>query len=288
MSGSGPGRAVKGKETRTASHDNKDQRPADRHDLRNLRFPDVLTLLGVFSGIMAILYAIDGEPAIASIMIIVAIIFDGLDGAVARRMGVSDEFGVRLDSINDLISFGFAPAVLLYTIYYDTARGPSYVIFQDGANWENGMNGLTVLVATLMILLAAVRLARYMSSGTELGWFEGMPTTASAYGVAVLVSVQLHLEELGEGAAVNHFAGDMVLLGALGLAVLMLSSIPYPKLRRESAIIALTGLSVTLFCFALLLAGSDGYIYPFYAGCGLFLVYLAGGPLMAKKGPLLA
>jgi len=79
--------------------------------------PNTVTALNVFSGFISIIYAYQGDFYLASIWIFIAAIFDLSDGIVARLLNTSSEFGVQLDSLADVISFGAAPSFLLYSSY---------------------------------------------------------------------------------------------------------------------------------------------------------------------------
>ena len=80
----------------------------------NRLIPNVLTLAALCSGLTAIRFGLQGEFPLAVIAIIVAAIFDALDGRVARRLGVTSRFGAELDSLSDFLCFGVAPALVLY------------------------------------------------------------------------------------------------------------------------------------------------------------------------------
>ena len=87
------------------------ERPRNRHIYL---LPNLLTTCGMFAGFYAILAAASGRFEHACIAVFVAAIFDGIDGRVARLTGTSSEFGVQYDSLADLVSFGMAPALVMY------------------------------------------------------------------------------------------------------------------------------------------------------------------------------
>src|SRR5215470_9020455 len=80
----------------------------------NRLIPNVLTLAALCSGLTAIRFGLQGEFGRAVIAVIVAAIFDALDGRVARRLGVTSQFGAELDSLSDFLCFGVTPALVLY------------------------------------------------------------------------------------------------------------------------------------------------------------------------------
>ncbi|GJM83180.1 hypothetical protein HMSSN139_56760 [Paenibacillus sp. HMSSN-139] len=80
--------------------------------------PNLFTLGNMVLGMLAILLAMEGRFSLAAIMVIVAMLLDGLDGRVARALNAQSEFGKELDSLSDLISFGIAPALIMYLISF--------------------------------------------------------------------------------------------------------------------------------------------------------------------------
>src|SRR5699024_1207455 len=77
--------------------------------------PNIFTVGNLFLGIMAMLLALQGEWKYGAIMVIIGMLLDGLDGRVARMLNTQSEFGKELDSLSDIVSFGVAPALIMYT-----------------------------------------------------------------------------------------------------------------------------------------------------------------------------
>lgn len=132
--------------------------------------PNTLTLCGMFCGFFAIMSAINGNYIYAAWAIIVAIIFDGLDGWIARLTNTSTRFGIELDSLSDLVAFGVAPSVMMY----------KWTLMPFGrVGWA---------AAFLFVACGALRLARFNvqtgSPGSKA--FKGMPIPGAA---AVLSSI---------------------------------------------------------------------------------------------------
>ena len=94
----------------------------------NRLIPNVLTLAALCSGLTAIRFALQGQLRLAVIAIIVAAIFDALDGRVARRLGVTSRFGAELDSLSDFLCFGVSPALVLYLASMQGAGSLGWVI----------------------------------------------------------------------------------------------------------------------------------------------------------------
>lgn len=133
--------------------------------------PNLFTTAGLFAGFYAIIAAANGQFVNASIAVFVAAIADGLDGRVARLTGTSSEFGVQYDSLADLVSFGMAPALVMYHWSLSSLKFDGDVLGRMG--W---------LVAFLYAACAALRLARF---NTQVGvvdkrWFVGLASPAAA------------------------------------------------------------------------------------------------------------
>ncbi len=160
--------------------------------------PNIFTGANLVFGMLALLYAIEGRFDIGAALILIAAILDRFDGKLARKLGVSTDFGRELDSLADLVSFGVAPAVTAYLWrLYDL--GPA-----------------GVLMMVLFVLCGALRLARFNIMNVS-DYFLGVPITVAGSLVAALVLV-------GGNA---HVAVTAVLV--VVLSGLMISSVRLPK-----------------------------------------------------------
>ncbi|WP_321211017.1 archaetidylserine synthase [Methanothermobacter sp. DP] len=173
-----------------------------------ISLPDVLSILNASSGYFSILMSIQGDFSAASILMLLAVIFDSLDGWVARRTGRVDihGFGKNMDSLSDVISFGVAPAILIYLTSAD-------------------FRYINILVGLLIVICGILRLSRFnvLTGGGKN--FTGLPIPV----VAVVVS----------SFYLTGFYSEKV-VGAMLLAVgiLMVSSIEYPRVGGKMASIA--------------------------------------------------
>ena len=140
--------------------------------------PNLLTTGCLFFGFYAIVAAIDGNFARAGIAIYVAMVFDGLDGRVARLTGTETHFGKEYDSLADMVAFGLAPALVCYQ--WGMAR-----IVEYGAAW--GRFGW--IAAFFYAAAAAMRLARFnaRAATADKRYFEGLPSPSAAAIVAAFV-----------------------------------------------------------------------------------------------------
>ncbi|MBS1911909.1 MAG: CDP-diacylglycerol--serine O-phosphatidyltransferase [Bacteroidetes bacterium] len=171
--------------------------------------------MNLFSGFFAIVQAAQKDYVSAGWLIVLAGIFDALDGAMARLTNSSSEFGVELDSLADVVSFGTAPSFILYAAFFHEWRTAG------------------VVIASLPALCGALRLARFNVQlvGFDKDYFRGLPIPSAAL---VLMSYLLfyHLPETG------IISADVkpVLLTVITLAVslLMVSTIRYETLPKPS------------------------------------------------------
>jgi len=140
--------------------------------------PNLLTTAALFSGFYAIVAAIDLKFENAGIAVFVAMLFDGLDGRVARWTHTESAFGKEYDSLSDMVSFGLAPAIVTYQ--WGVARIAEY-----GPLWRR----LGWLVCFFYAATAALRLARFNARAAtqDKQYFEGLPSPSAAAIVAALV-----------------------------------------------------------------------------------------------------
>ncbi|MBX7144358.1 MAG: CDP-diacylglycerol--serine O-phosphatidyltransferase [Oligoflexia bacterium] len=180
----------------------------DRLYRRRYLVPNAVTLGNMFCGFLTVIYAASGRFEKAVIAIAVAILLDGLDGRVARRLNATSRFGVEFDSFSDLVSFGIAPALLMY-----------YWCFLNGAD-EFG-----VAMTFVYALCAASRLARFNISAENLQSFVGLPTPGAAGAVAAIVNCA----PWAQNSWWAEILGTCVMLG---LAYLMVSRVEFFSIKR--------------------------------------------------------
>ena len=176
--------------------------------------PNIFTLVGVCIGLSSIKFAFDGRFEISVIAIIVAGIIDGLDGRIARLIKGTSKVGKELDSLTDVISFGVAPAFIMYF-------------------WKlNELGRIGWLICLIYVVCVALRLARYnITSSGEASWkdnfFEGVPSPAG--GVLVLMPLAFSFSEL-QFIKLNY---DLVVPGIfIIISILLISKIPTYSLKR--------------------------------------------------------
>jgi CDP-diacylglycerol--serine O-phosphatidyltransferase len=164
---------------------------------------NICTLASLGLGLLAIFLAMSGEVRLAAGCLVACVAFDGLDGALARKLGVSSPFGAQMDSLADMCSFGLAAPVVVYASLVHSVPTPA------------------AAVACIMVAgCAAIRLARFNVSPKDGKFFCGVPTTMAAAVLALAVLIDLPIPGLA------------VLGGVAVLAFAMVSSFPYAKLAR--------------------------------------------------------
>ena len=194
----------------------------------------VFTTISLYLGTMSIFASIGLEFEKAAYCILAAIIFDALDGTIARLTKSTSEFGKELDSICDMVSFGVAPAVLVFMAYL-----PEGSVLAVSARTESIVSGTGSYMAIVYVICAALRLARFNTyQANKRDYFIGLPSPAAggtlAASVLFLCYYEVSLETPQLGALAHLALGPM----AVFLALLMVSSVRYPKDRLKSFILA--------------------------------------------------
>ena len=133
--------------------------------------PNLFTTAALFAGFYAVIVAVRGEFEAAAIGILVAMVFDGLDGRVARLTNTESEFGREYDSLSDMVAFGLAPALVFY--HWGLAHLPAGSVVFGRLGW---------IAAFFYTVAAALRLARFNSRPTRAParYFEGLPSPSAA------------------------------------------------------------------------------------------------------------
>ena len=178
--------------------------------------PNMFTLVGVCIGLSSIKFAFDEKFTLSIIAIIVAAIIDGLDGRIARLIQATSKVGKELDSLTDVISFGVAPAFIMYF-------------------WKlNELGRIGWLICLIYVVCVALRLARFnVNSGQEPSWrdnfFEGIPSPAG--GVIVLMPLVYSLSDI-QILKINYDFFVPILFVAV--SILLISKIPTYALKKIS------------------------------------------------------
>lgn len=218
--------------------------------------PNLFTAGSIFVGIVSIFESVAKNFELASWLILLSLILDGLDGRVARITKTESQFGAEFDSLADIVAFGVAPSMLLY--------------FSFGYQFDR----VGVLISALFVVFGAIRLARFnvMISEVESSVFIGIPIPAAA---VFLTTWVLMFDKYHFGATA------MLMIFASVVAILMVSNIRYPSFKKfdlgkgktTKALILLT------IMFSLL------YVAPIEGITAIMSIYVLFGLLRASMIP---
>jgi len=224
--------------------------------------PNLLTTAALFAGFYAIVAAMNGKFEPASVAIFVAMVLDGLDGRVARMTNTQSDFGAEYDSLSDMVSFGLAPALVMYI--WSLSSLVDY-------GWQWGKLGW--LGAFIYVAAAALRLARFntKASSTDKRYFQGLPSPAAA---AVVIGMVWALFDQGvKGQDVAPFA----LLLTIITGLLMVSNISYYSFKDLDFKNKVPFIAVFAVVLVFVLASID----PPKVLFGCFLIYTLSGPIVS-------
>ncbi len=204
--------------------------------------PSLFTTLNIFCGFLSLISTNQGQFQTAAWFIILAAIFDSLDGVMARITRSSSQFGVELDSLADVVSFGAAPSFLVYQLFLSTL-----------GNWG-------ILIASMPVIFGAIRLARFNVQlvGFDKDYFNGLPIPMQAITICAFI---LQLD--------GSFQSGLLPLPGIGLTALvillsflMVSHVKYdtlPKLSKKQVKAYPWKFGISLIGFLLVLF-SKGYL----------------------------
>lgn len=221
--------------------------------------PNLFTTGALFSGFYAIVAAMNGLFETAAIAIFISMIFDGLDGRVARMTNTQSEFGAQYDSLSDCISFGVAPALVAYAWSLSTL---------GKVGW---------MVAFVYAACAALRLARFnvQIETADKRYFTGLPSPSAAAVVAGMVWLGTSLEIEGGTAMVSVMAAIITAFAA----VMMVSNVRYNSFKE----LDVKGRVPFFVILVVVLALAVIFSYPAGVLWGIFLIYALSGPLTAFR-----
>lgn len=182
--------------------------------------PSLITIGNIAFGFRSMIFSINGALSSAAWCIIIAIAFDVLDGRVARWTNTTSSFGIELDSLSDIVSFGIAPSILMYQMGLSTLGKPGFII------------------ALFFVIAGALRLAKFnlkAHEGSVTGDFSGLPIPAAA-GMLASFTLSYELFEMGPMITVKTipllmarmpFFFKSIPVAMILISLLMLSNIPY-------------------------------------------------------------
>jgi len=178
--------------------------------------PFLMTFANACLGLASVVYALNNQFITSAYCIILAVLFDGMDGKLARIFGSSSSLGMELDSLCDAVSFCFAPAIVLYS-------------------WSlSSRHWIGLLAVGLYLCLGLFRLAKFNMIGNgDKVFFIGLPTTAAAAWIASLVIASPWLEASHWKCIITPY-GLSLIVGIL--AILMISTVRFPSFKSRKEI----------------------------------------------------
>jgi CDP-diacylglycerol--serine O-phosphatidyltransferase len=233
------------------------RRKRKKRDRRRFRgvylLPNLITTASLFAGFYAIIAAIDGRFLAAAWAVFVALILDGLDGRIARMTHSTSSFGVQYDSLADLVSFGVAPALLIYLWALRPFKQFGWV------------------AAFLFVVCGALRLARFnvQSGSMDLRYFNGFPIPAAAMVIATAIAFYY---QIGEWAPEKD---KYILVMIYVLSFLMVSNIKYFSFKKVDLFKRhpFQTLVAAVLLFVAIAAAPELMGFP------IMLVYMSSGPI---------
>ena len=224
--------------------------------------PSILTTFGMFAGFYSIIASINGDFTLAAISIMVAMLWDALDGRVARLTNTQSDFGAQYDSLADLVSFGVAPALLVY-------------------EWSlSDLGRIGWLAAFIFLACAALRLARF---NTQVGisdkrYFQGLPSPAAAGVIASMIWLKFWKFEYFDFGIVSlsYYVGVGI---TIVCALLMVSNVRYYSFKElDSKKASFRFLLAIVLSLIVLLSKPNIFLFTG------FFVYMLSGPFITING----
>jgi CDP-diacylglycerol--serine O-phosphatidyltransferase len=215
--------------------------------------PNIFTSLNLFFGFYAIIAAINGKFVAASVAIIIGVLFDIMDGKIARATNTTSKFGIEYDSLADLISFGLAPGLMIYL-------------------WSlKPLGRIGWLAAFLFMACGALRLARFNSQVDIISsdHFVGLPIPAGAGMGATIV---LFSHRIGIEGRINPV---LILIALYVLSFLMVSTIKYNSFKKPELFKKMNFNVLVAIILILIFIAAQPSVTLFF----LALIYVVSGPL---------
>jgi CDP-diacylglycerol---serine O-phosphatidyltransferase len=217
--------------------------------------PNLLTLLNLLSGTIAVILAVEGELILAAYFVFLGIFLDFFDGFAARLLNVQGELGKQLDSLADVVTSGVVPGIVLFKLL--ETKTAQLTIFSQQITWESTKVAYIPFLGLLVTLAAAYRLAKFNIDERQTSSFIGLPTPAASL---VVLSLPLILAYSSLEFAINLIENKWFLIGlTFLLSILMNAEIPLFSLKFKNyswknnkvkyVFIMLTALLCVLFQF---------------------------------------
>ncbi|MDX8376886.1 MAG: CDP-diacylglycerol--serine O-phosphatidyltransferase [Mariprofundales bacterium] len=219
----------------------------------HLLLPNLLTTASLFAGFYALIAAVQGEFTLAGWVLLIAAVFDMLDGRIARLLNAESAFGAEYDSLSDMLSFGITPAVLIYMWALSSLQQPGWV------------------AAFAFVACAALRLARFnvQIAHQDKRYFQGLPTPGAALFIATAV---IFYQE--QGITPNAWFWAFI---SLSLAYMMVSNLRFVSGKQFNFNIRRPFVAILIMVLILgtIMLHPSGMLFL------LFTIYVLHGPIMS-------
>jgi len=141
--------------------------------------PNLITLLNLFCGSIAVIFAVEDNLFMAAVFVMLGIIFDFFDGFAARLLDVKSELGLQLDSLADMVTSGVVPGIVIFKLFEKTSGSFPYALDFSTTEWNDGTTSFLPLIGLLVILASCYRLANFNIDTRQSDSFIGLPTPAN-------------------------------------------------------------------------------------------------------------
>jgi len=203
--------------------------------------PNLITLGNLTCGLLSIVLGLEGNLALAGVFIFYGAILDFFDGLAARLLKVSSEIGKQLDSMADMVTFGAAPGILIYQLISMTNENPLEISYF--------LTGIS-LIAFLIPIFSAIRLAKFNIDSRQTSSFIGLPTPAAAIFIASLPIIGTNY---GVWLSTELLIGTTVILSLLLVAEIPLFSLKISKGENLKSQLNIIRILFLISCVILLL-----------------------------------
>ncbi len=184
--------------------------------------PNALTLLNLFCGSIAVIFAVNNNYVAAALFVFLGIFFDFFDGFAARKLNVQSALGVQLDSLADMVTSGLVPGVIMYKLIYLAVESPEVT-----NEWGSFMQWTEIklyplpLIGLFITLASAYRLAKFNIDEDQQTYFKGLPTPANAL---LIISLPLIIEFQNSDLMNSIIINKWFLIGLTVLSCYLLNS----------------------------------------------------------------
>ena len=218
--------------------------------------PNTFTALNLACGFASIMFTINGNAYLACLILGLGCLFDSVDGRIARMVGSESSFGEQFDSMSDLISFGLAPAILVYYQYLVS------------------LGRLGMVLTFLFVLCSALRLARFNANISKIhtDHFQGLPVPGAALGLIGFVLFGL---EFSNPSSMVYATAPYIVV----YSILMISNVPFPAFKKSEWVkghpkfvfLLIVSILASLFVYGEIVIGIIITLYVF-GSLGYFLM----------------